>query len=109
MNISDQESILDSFEKLDSSFDAKNGTMVDKSLALHTNNQIDFQIEQMIEKNEGMWKCKVCAKIANRKQDIERLAETHIEGVSHVCHIRSKTFKTRDTLLYHSYNIHSEL
>ena len=38
VNIIDQESILDSFENLDSSFDAKNGTMVDKSLALHTNN-----------------------------------------------------------------------
>ena len=38
VDIIDQESFLDSFENLDSSFDAKNGTMVDKSLALHTNN-----------------------------------------------------------------------
>ena len=32
--------------------------------------------------------------------------ETHIEGVTHVCNICSKTFKTRNSLDKHKYTYH---
>jgi hypothetical protein len=59
-DIVSQESILDSLEELADSF----GSVVDAGLggaklALNTNYELDLQIEQMIEKNEGLWKCKV--------------------------------------------------
>ena len=63
----------------------------------------------MIEKIEGMWKCKVCGKNAAHKGHIKDHAETHLEGMSHVCDICRKTFNTRPNLREHISNIHSEL
>jgi ribosomal protein L37AE/L43A len=63
----------------------------------------------MIEKNEGLWKCKVCGKTAATRQHIQNHAERHIEGVSHVCHICSKTLSTRKNLKNHISGNHSEL
>ena len=72
-------------------------------------NEPNLQLEQMIEKNEGLWKCKVCGKTAARKGSIQRHAERHIEGVSHVCHICNKTLSTRQNLRDHINGNHSEL
>ena len=76
---------------------------------LNTNKKVLLQIGQMIEKNEGLWKCKVCGKTANQKSHIKDHAETHIEGESHACHICSKILSTRHSLRMHINNIHSEL
>jgi hypothetical protein len=109
-NIVGQESILDSLEELADSFGTEVDTVLDgNNLPLNTNHELDLQVEQMIEKNEGLWKCKVCGKTAARKQHVQRHAETHIEGVSHVCHICSKTLSTRDNLRLHISGYHSEL
>ena len=34
-------------------------TMDEGNSQLNTNNEILIQVEQMIEKNEGLWKCKL--------------------------------------------------
>jgi len=81
----------------------------DTSVTLKTNDQINFQVEEMIEGFAGGSRCKVCGKTADTKQVIRRHAETHIEGVSHDCSICSKTFSIRRNLKQHIYNIHSEL
>ena len=62
----------------------------------------------MIEKNEGLWKCKVCGKIAKLKGNIKQHAESHIEGVSHICHICNKLSTTRNSLQMHMKNYHAE-
>ena len=86
---------------------------VDKNLQLDTDElelQIEqIQIEQIIEKNEGSWRCKVCGKTTATKQQIQAHSETHIEGVKHICHICSKVVSTRNSLRIHIYKIHSEL
>ena len=74
-----------------------------------TNNKLDTQIEKMIEKSEGIWKCNVCERTATHHCHIKRHAETHIEGVSHTCHVCSKTFATRVNLQGHMSGIHSAL
>merc|ERR1712179_439905 len=51
------------------------------------NNDLDLQILEMIEKSDGMWKCKVCGKTKVDKSHIREHAESHIEGMSHLCHI----------------------
>ena len=79
------------------------------NLALNTNHELDFQIEQMIEKNEGLWKCKVCGNTTATKQSTQRHAERRIEGVSHVCHVCSKTHSTRHNRQDHISRYHSGL
>ena len=108
------ESILDSLEEFADSFDTRemDGTLVkiDKSNCLvNTNDELDLKIEQIIVKNDGLWKCKECGKTAAHKSLIKQHAETHIDGVSHVCHICNKTTSTRLYLQQHIFNIHSEL
>jgi len=94
-----KESIIDSLEEQDESCRFTKDDIFDSvkenRLALNTNNQLDLQIEQMIEKNEGLWKCKVCGRTAANKAHTRRHAETHIEGISIVCHICNKTLSTR--------------
>ena len=71
--------------------------------------ELDLQIEEMIEKNEGMWKCKVCGRTAKGKQNIKQHAETHIKGLSHKCHLCNRTSSTRISLRMHIQNFHCEL
>ena len=51
----------------------------------------------------------MCDKTAKRNGDIKRHAETHIEGVSHTCHICSKVVSTSHSLQSHISKIHSDL
>ena len=76
---------------------------------MNTNDELDLQIEQMIEKNQGVWNCKVCGKTAKHKQQIQYHVETHIDGMSHGCHICSKTFSNRLNLKCHITNVHTGL
>jgi hypothetical protein len=111
-NVAGQESILDSLEELADSFHSENDYSVvlnEHNIPLTTNQELDLQIEQMVEKKEGKWNCKVCGKTAAKRHHIQSHAETHIEGLSHACNFCSKTFPRRQNLRMHIYNIHSEL
>jgi len=72
------------------------------------NDQLSLQIDEMIEKNEGVWRCKICGK-TSAHSNIRRHAEIHIEGMSHACHICNKTFTNRTNLSQHIFRTHSEL
>ena len=74
-----------------------------------TYHDVDLQVESMIEKNEGRWKCKVCRRTFTQKVHAQSHAETHIKGVSHACPICSKKIRTRHSLRKHMYINHSEL
>ena len=77
---------------------------------LNANSDLDLQITQMIEKSEGVWCCKVCGKTTINSGHIREHAETHIEGMSHVCCICDKTFPNRPALRYHKRSkIHKKL
>ena len=102
--IQEHENVLDSTdtsEKTEVSIDFRE---VDKAFV-----KTNIQIEEMIEKNGGMWKCKVCGKICERKDTIKRHAETHIKGLSHKCHLCSRTLSTRDSLKKHIGDYHCKL
>ena len=72
-----------------------------------TDTELDSQIQNMLERSEGLWKCRVCAKTFKDRCTIKRHAETHIEGVTHTCHFCNKTSSTRRTLRDHISNVHS--
>ena len=74
-----------------------------------TKSEQSLQLNEMIEKIAGVWICKVCGKTASQRQSIQRHAETHLGGMSHACHICSKTFTNTHRLSSHISGIHSEL
>ena len=76
---------------------------------IQINSELDLKIEQIIEKTDGVWKCKICAKTNLQNSYMRRHAESHIEGISHACHICSKSLSTRKSLKDHINKIHSEL
>ena len=67
----------------------------------YENNELDIKIEEMIEKHESMFKCKVCGKTIKFKGEMKKHAETHIKGIYHSCQVCSKTFPTRHNLQTH--------
>ena len=81
----------------------------DNNSSSNSYSELDIQIEQIIEKKGSLWECKLCGKTSNLKTHAGYHAETHIEGVSHSCHICSKVSSTRKTLQQHILDIHSEL
>ena len=105
-----EQSIGDSLEEFDCSFDNSNVAIVqtieEEKYVVGSNQELDLQIEQMIEKEERMWKCKVCGKTSNHKGMMKQHAEKHIEGVSHTCNLCSKTFSTRHSLQTHTSKHH---
>merc|ERR1712129_47394 len=73
-----------------------------------SNDELDLKIEQMMEKNIGMWICKMCGKISNKKFLIKEHIETHIDDVLHACPICSKISSTRKSLKVHIIDFHNE-
>ena len=78
------------------------------NLQVNANNELRQQINEIIEKNEGVWVCKICGKTASRNSGIRKHAEIHLEGMVHTCHICSKTFQNRNCLNTHISDIHSK-
>ena len=76
---------------------------------VNENTDLDLQISTMIEKSDNLWICKVCGKTTTKKGHIQDHAESHIEGMSHPCHICNKSFSNRPSLRKHIQDIHSEL
>merc|ERR1712179_286394 len=75
----------------------------------NANSDLDLQILEMIEKSDGVWKCKICGKTTKHCSHIKDHAETHIEGISHACHICNKSYLNRSSLRDHITKSHSEL
>ena len=72
------------------------------------NMELSPQINQIIEKNEGKWKCRLCGKISQNIHVITRHAETHIDGLSYACRFCPKIFQSKNGLNSHICAIHSD-
>ena len=68
---------------------------------VNKNKELDAQVQQLLMKKDGLWECKICGKTSLYKNHMRQHTETHIEGVSHTCHICSKTFGSRHNLRGH--------
>ena len=79
----------------------------EENVQLRANKQLSLQIDQIVEKNGGVWQCKICGRTTHRRDHITQHAETHIEGMSHDCYICSKTFSNRHCLRMHKRRQHS--
>ena len=77
-------------------------------IEVSTNDELDAQIEQGINRTGGLCECNTCGKLSKRKDVIKKHVETHIEGISHSCQICNKTFATRNSLQVHIIRNHSQ-
>jgi len=65
------------------------------------------QIENMIEKYEGVWTCKACGKTASQKCNIRSHVETlHLNYFSHVCDTCGKSCRSKNALNVHKSTYH---
>ena len=80
----------------------------DDKVVLNTNIELNLQIEEMIEKNEGIWKCKVCGKTSKYKNNVRRHVETHIKGLSYECHFCNKNAANKNSLNVHMSRYHNK-
>jgi len=81
----------------------------ENNIQVEDKNEIRAKLNQMIEKTEEMWKCKVCGKMSVALGNIKRHAETHIQGINYSCHICNKIYTTRNNLDSHISHIHPKL
>merc|ERR1712129_364274 len=85
-SIKNREIHLDPLEEF--SFDTNDCSLVKTEEIIHTSNTkkgIALQIDRIIEKDDGLWICKVCGKSTLKNTNIRTHAERHIEGVSYTC------------------------
>jgi len=65
------------------------------------------QIENMIEKYEGVWTCKQCGKTASQKCNIRTHVETHhLNDFSHHCDVCGKSCRSKNALNVHKSTYH---
>ena len=87
------------------SFDEGKESVMNKSIvSIDNTNELYEQIHSMMQRIEGSkdWKCKVCGKIANHKNNIRQHIEAnHIEGASHPCRLCGKISRSRNGLTNH--------
>jgi len=111
-NFTEENSVFDTLESAsehhDSSMVAFKGTNEGK-VQINTDSDLDLQLLEMIERSDGVWKCKVCGKTNPYKSNLLPHAASHIEGMSHACHICNKSYPNRPCLRAHKKDIHSEL
>ena len=87
--------------------------VIDGSSASDQNAQLELEISMRIAKirdssNYMMWKCKVCGKIAKKKEKLGFHVESHLNGFIHKCGVCKKNFKTRNSLHVHQKYIHKK-
>ena len=68
---------------------------------------LEHKIASLIEKEETVFKCKECGKIAAWQSHMKQHVEKHIEGFEHKCRLCSSVHKTRNGLSWHMYHQHS--
>ena len=78
------------------------------SISFNENGELDAKINTMLGNVDGIWTCSTCGKTDrnNRKDNMRKHIETHIEGVSHPCGHCGKIFRSRNNLQVHISRTH---
>ena len=76
-------------------------------------NELEKRIENLIDEEDGIMKCRVCGRTSNAstkvnmRQNLKKHVEIHINGLSVDCHLCNKTFRSRESLRIHKHKRHS--
>ena len=84
--------LLEQFVKSEAKMDLSNASNIE---------EVDQKIEELTDRINGVWTCKACGKISQRKRDLGWHIETHMEGLSFACTECDKTFRSRAALFNH--------
>ena len=68
--------------------------------------EIKSKITEMLRKTDGNLACTVCGKVGKDVRNMRRHAETHIGGLSYPCNICDKTFRSKNAVNCHVYQLH---
>jgi len=68
--------------------------------------EVDKKIEELSDRIDGVWNCKVCGKTSNRKGNFGWHIETHLEGLSFPCNLCDKILCSRNSLDIHVRRFH---
>ena len=63
--------------------------------------KLNETISQMFYKENDLYICNSCGKVAKSREHIVKHVEIHIEGLSYICPLCDQTFKTRNSLQFH--------
>ena len=69
----------------------------------------DAKLEAMMDRNtdgDNMWRCTLCGKKTNKRSDMVRHIETHIEGLSYPCNQCGKISRSKMNLQSHMSRYH---
>ena len=69
----------------------------------------DIKLEAMMERNtdgDNMWKCTLCGKKTNKRSDMVRHIETHMDGLSYPCNQCGKISRSKMSLQSHMSRYH---
>ena len=70
-------------------------------------NEINEKVMQYLEScSDGTYQCSLCRKTCGKRFDMIRHIETHIDGLVYTCPVCEKTFRSRNSLASHKYQIH---
>merc|ERR1712098_977057 len=84
------------------------------NVQLGANNELLLQVNEMIEKNEGVWRCKVCGKMMKRDKTFPNRfgLGKHISGIHSElfsCNICGKSGMNKESLRHHKRRQHKSL
>ena len=70
--------------------------------------ELDEKIQEMIEVRDGKFTCTVCGKTSDRRFNLGKHIETHIELLSFPCQLCDKVFRYRNSLQKHKSTFHKK-
>ena len=100
---SEDDNILASNDKIQSSQKRKTSSVkkenkvypVQKSaIEVEQNSEVESKFQELVETEEGVYKCTVCGKTMTHRFSMKRHIETHMSGLSYNCNLCDKTFRS---------------
>ena len=67
------------------------------------NTEVDGKFEELVVRENNIFKCTVCKKTMGHKYNMKKHLETHLTGLSYDCHHCGKIFRSSNSLHVHSY------
>ena len=78
-------------------------------IPMDQNEDLDRQLSELIQSIGDIWSCTVCGKQANKKSNLKKHIQLHIEGLSYACNNCDKVFRCKTNLTNHTYRLHKSV